>query len=167
MPRTEAYQRAHRRRERQRYYSRLADGLCGRCGKRKVPAGEMVCLECRAKDQARDQRMGRAKDNQRRRVRRANRVAQGYCGECGERREPGHKLCDRCRERHRSYYLREILPLRQQFKSALAKLCSGCRKPPENGYRMCLSCRQRATRYYHQRGKFLRRQKRGAPTEAL
>lgn len=93
----------HRLRERRRYYIRLEGGRCGRCGKAKVAPGIMVCVVCRAKDEARRQVNGRASDNARRRRLRRIRARLGYCTNCGEPSSPGYKLCDRCRAYNRVY----------------------------------------------------------------
>lgn len=149
----------HRRRERRRYWDRLAAGFCGRCGKVRVPVGVMVCPTCRARDEEHRLVHGRDRDNDRRRQVRKMRAGRGLCPNCAEPSSPGLKLCDRCREKGRTYYHTVTAPVRARIGPT--GLCSArCGSDPDPGYRTCTRCRARSKDYYYARGRELRRQRR-------
>lgn len=65
------------------------EGICYRCGKRKVDYGYKTCSLCREK--MRDYKRIRYKG-----INRESIVTQGLCYRCGEKAKDGYKLCERC-----------------------------------------------------------------------
>ena len=160
MTKSPAQKRKNARREKKRYYDRLAKGFCGRCGKVKVEPGIMVCATCRTKDAARRVRDGREPHNEQRRRRRRTRARTGACSACGEPNGSEFLTCTTCRAKSQAYYAKVIRPLRQRAKARPFQLCSGCRNTrPTPGMKTCEACREKAKTYYHDRGKALRQNK--------
>lgn len=109
--------------------------LCTECGKNKVPDGERICPECRAKrvswkkplTEEQKERYGlRFKEQQRMLYR--ERSGSGICTRCGKRKvSPGKKKCVIClkkdAEQHRKKYLNK--PNEREIRR-LNHLCYFC-----------------------------------------
>lgn len=69
---------------------RRAEGLCTTCGKKKAIIGKAQCSSCTAKGRIRAAR-DRAGT-----IERSDRPSYGLCYTCGDRVEPGKRLCSKC-----------------------------------------------------------------------
>ena len=72
------------------YENRIAQGICPRCGKRKVEEGFRRCARCRAVDgeKRRIKGLDIVKGGE-------NRVKNGQCYWCGEPVKAGYKVCEK------------------------------------------------------------------------
>lgn len=97
----EKYSERFRAQQKTLYMERKQNGICTRCGKRKVSAGKAKCAICLAKD-AQIHRLTREpkKDI------REERVENGLCYRCGETRDRDGKMCMKCRDECAEYCMR-------------------------------------------------------------
>lgn len=140
------------------YKQRVADGLCGKCGKVRENPNASMCDEHAAieRERARKRREKSKKDgkcpscgvrqvaegrkrcdvclaasaaSQRRTVRRRDK--ENLCQSCGEPARPGKKTCQTCVDKASKISSRRYRERRE------AGLCSYCEQPPVAGSTMC------------------------------
>ena len=151
-----------RERSRRRTASRIAMGLCPRCGSQPPEADRSVCAACSEKRRVADRAraaerraagIGRVRDPNSRqgeyaraRQRAADRLAQGLCGKCGRHpHEPDRRLCAACGEQERSSG-------RERYRSGRAASRPYGRRNPRSRRRQARTRsrkRQRARREAH------------------
>lgn len=136
--------------ENRKFY--IENHLCTECGKNKVPDGERICPECRAKRENRrkpltDEQKTRHKEDFRRQQRNlyAERSENGICTRCGKRKSmPGKKKCGICLAKDAEIHRRKYMD-RPNIKEYRKKnhLCYFCGNPIDIPHKnICSACQK-------------------------
>ena len=96
------------------YKSRIAAGLCGRCGGQSR-TGKTHCAKCADSISASN------------RIRKRERIAAGICVCCGEKRDSKRFYCSRCRARHSELGRQAKKELFEAYGGAFCACCGEAR----------------------------------------
>ena len=109
-----AKRRSSRKRSKQRYHTRLAAGLCTKCGRRAHAEGRTVCDPCRYARRAGERRI------------RDERRSAGCCGKCGKS-SGGASRCETCAAAQSfDPEKKNHLARRRYWKRRARHLCTDC-----------------------------------------
>ena len=127
----EARRKAARAKTKRRYDSRLAAGLCTKCGRRPPVEGSVSCGACKAARNARE------------RVQWDERRASGLCGVCGAPSPAGAARCDPCAAIQAGRPSRKLNVRKRYARRRARNLCTDCGAWAGNAAR-CDPCARRS-----------------------